>query len=292
MSLEIRWIEDLLALERELSISKAAAIRHVTQSAFTRRIQNIEDILGFKVLNRYNKNIEFTDAGQILLGSSKSIQTQLNTTLRYLEKNMSNDELAIKFAISHSLTTQFFPKFIHALTETIDELKIEIIASNVEQGLGLLKDGSCDFLICYCDQKIIKKLGHDLFTFKKVFSVEILPVTINDSRYKSHQLEQHFSLLSYSKQAYLKECVDNLIINKLNYRTLYETDNAVDLKGLVLQGLGVAWLPRLLIENELKEGILRLFNTTQYNFFQDIYLIRNKINSSKKTDYIWSFLNN
>ena len=42
MTLEIRWIEDLLALEQEKSISQAAALRHVTQSAFTRRIQNIE----------------------------------------------------------------------------------------------------------------------------------------------------------------------------------------------------------------------------------------------------------
>ncbi|WP_373867713.1 LysR family transcriptional regulator, partial [Acinetobacter bereziniae] len=38
MTLEIRWIEDLLALDQEKSISKAAALRHVTQSAFTRRI--------------------------------------------------------------------------------------------------------------------------------------------------------------------------------------------------------------------------------------------------------------
>ncbi|MBO6110972.1 MAG: LysR family transcriptional regulator [Methanobrevibacter sp.] len=59
MTLEIRWIEDLLALEQEKSISQAAEIRHVTQSAFTRRIQNIENALGFQILKRYSKNIDF-----------------------------------------------------------------------------------------------------------------------------------------------------------------------------------------------------------------------------------------
>ena len=59
MTLEIRWIEDLLALEQEKSISQAAALRHVTQSAFTRRIQNIENSLGFQILKRYSKNIDF-----------------------------------------------------------------------------------------------------------------------------------------------------------------------------------------------------------------------------------------
>jgi DNA-binding transcriptional LysR family regulator len=52
-------------------------------------------------------------------------------------------------------------------------------------------------------------------------------------------------LLSYSKQAYLRKCVDDIIENQLNYRILYETDNASDLKELVLQGLGIAWLPKL-----------------------------------------------
>ena len=289
MSLEIRWIEDLLALEQENSFSKAAALRHVTQSAFTRRIQNIEYSIGFKILKRYSKNIEFTDAGQILLASSKSIQNQLSTTLHYLEKNIKNDELSVKFAVSHSLTTQFFQKFIHALTEEIEALKLEIIASNLEQGMRLLKDGSCDFLICYCDRNTLQQLDDDLFASRKIFSMEVLPVTINDTRYKQYQLDQHFPLLAYSKHAFLRKCVDEVIVNKLNFRTLYETDNAGDLKALVMQGLGVAWLPRLLVESEIQEAKLRIFDTDQYNFYQDVYIIRSKITSSKKIDYIWNF---
>ncbi len=290
MSLEIRWIEDLLALEQENSFSKAAALRHVTQSAFTRRIQNIEYSIGFKILKRYSKNIEFTDAGQILLASSKSIQNQLNTTLHYLEKNIKNDELSVKFAVSHSLTTQFFPKFIHALTEDIEALKLEIIASNLEQGMRLLKDGSCDFLICYCDRNTLQQLDHELFASRKIFEMEVLPVTINDTRYKQYQLDQRFPLLAYSKHAFLRKCVDEVIVNKLNFRTLYETDNAGDLKALVMQGLGVAWLPKLLVESEIQEGKLRVFDTEQYNFYQDVYIIRSKITASKKIDYIWNFL--
>ena len=94
MTLEIRWIEDLLALDQEKSISKAAALRHVTQSAFTRRIQNIEEALGFQILKRYSKSIDFTDAGQVLLSTSKNIKNQMNTTINYLEKNIKDNELS------------------------------------------------------------------------------------------------------------------------------------------------------------------------------------------------------
>ena len=288
MTLEIRWIEDLLALEKEKSISKAAEIRHVTQSAFTRRIQNIEDTLGFQILKRHNKNIDFTDAGQILLSSSKNIQNQLTTTIQYLEKNIKNNELSIKFSVSHSLITQFFPQFIHKLYADIEDIKLEIIASNLKQGMRLLKEGSCDFLICYCDQHTLKQLDHAYFAFHKITEMEILPVAATHSKFQNYSLDQNFPLLAYSKQAYLRKCVDECIEDSLDYRILYETDNAGDLKALVLQGLGVAWLPRLLIENEILENKLKVFD--QYNFYQDVYIIRSKIIFSEQMNYIWNSL--
>ncbi|MDI1222579.1 MULTISPECIES: LysR substrate-binding domain-containing protein [Acinetobacter] len=287
MTLEIRWIEDLLALEQEKSISQAAEVRHVTQSAFTRRIQNIENAFRFQILKRYSKNIDFTEAGQILLASSKNIQNQLNATINYLEKNIKNNELNIRFAVSHSLTTQFFPRFINDSLINLEDLKLEIIASNFKQGLGLLKDGSCDLLICYCDQKTLQQLDLSLFVFHKIVKMEILPVTALDNGIPKYSIDQPFPLLAYSKQAYLRNCVDEVIEKNLNYRTLYETDNASDLKELVIQGLGIAWLPKLLIEKEISENKLKIIDNKNYNTSQDVYIIRHKIIISNSINQIW-----
>lgn len=288
MTLEIRWIEDLLALDQEKSISKAAAIRHVTQSAFTRRIQNIEESLGFQILKRYSKNIDFTDAGQVLLSTAKNIKNQMDTTIKYLEKNIKDNELSIKFAVSHSLITQFFPKFIQKLYLDYNDLKLEIIAANLQQGIHLLKEGSCDFLICYCDQLTLQQLDLTLFTYHKIVNMQIVPVTASKNGLPNYQLNQTFPLLAYSKQAYLRKCVDKIIESKLNYRTLYETDNASDLKALALQGLGVAWLPRLLIEEEINENKLKILDG--YSFFQDIYIVRSNIIYSQKINFVWNYL--
>lgn len=288
MTLEIRWIEDLLALDQEKSISKAAALRHITQSAFTRRIQNIEEALGFQILKRYSKNIDFTDAGQVLLLTSKNIKNQMDITIKYLEKNIKDNELSIKFAVSHSLTTQFFPQFIEKLYANYEDLKLEIIASNLQQGIRLLTEGSCDFLLCYCDQRSLEQLDLTLFSYHKVINMEILPVTLIKNNLPQYTLSQTFPLLAYSKQAYLRKCVDELIEKKLSYRTLYETDNASDLKALALQGLGVAWLPRLLIEEEIKENKLKVLD--DFIFFQDIYLIRTNMIFSQKINFVWDYL--
>ena len=51
MQLEIRWIEDLIAIEQTGSLSRAASLRCVSQSAFTRRIQQLEQHVGFALLD-------------------------------------------------------------------------------------------------------------------------------------------------------------------------------------------------------------------------------------------------
>lgn len=288
MTFEIRWVEDLLALEQEKSISRAAELRHITQSAFTRRIQNIQDTLGFQILKIDSKTVNFTDVGQILLSTAKNIKNQMDTTINYLEKNIKDNELSIKFAVSHSLITQFFPQFIQNLYSDYDDIRLEIIASNLHQGIYLLKEGSCDFLICYCDQMTLQQLDQSLFSYHKIVNMEIVPVTICKNNQPKYSFNKNFPLLAYSCKAYLRQCVDKMIEGKLNYKILYETDNAGDLKALALHGLGVAWLPKLLIEGEINEGKLQIIDNC--SFFQDINIIRSKVTYSKKINFVWNYL--
>jgi len=57
---------------------------------------------------------------------------------------------------------------------------------------------------------------------------------------------------------------------------------------LALQGLGVAWLPRLLIEEEINESKLKILDG--YSFFQDIYIVRSNIIYSQKINFVWNYL--
>jgi DNA-binding transcriptional LysR family regulator len=47
--MELKWLEDLLALLEEGSISRAAARRHVTQPAYSRRVRQLEQWLGVEL---------------------------------------------------------------------------------------------------------------------------------------------------------------------------------------------------------------------------------------------------
>ncbi|MGZ7882478.1 LysR family transcriptional regulator [Acinetobacter soli] len=293
MSLEIRWIEDLLTLEQERSFSKAAERRFVSQSAFTRRIQQLEQALGYAILERNSRYMEFTDAGQILLATAKSIEQQLNATLALLNNLNRSNEVTIKFAVVHSLSSTFFSKFLRLFPDYIKDFKIELVAANVGEGFKLLKEGACDFLICYSDETKLKAINSDVLTHLKLGDTEIVPVTlIDEDGNAKYDINHRFPLLSYSKNAYLRNLVDQVISNKLEYRILYETDHANNLKDFVLQGAGIAWLPKITLEEDLLKKKLKIINAREYIIKQQIFIFKNKI---RKDDYLkifWDSLRN
>ena len=64
--MELKWLEDLLVLLEERSISRAAARRHVTQPAYSRRIRQLEAWLGVELVDRSTKPIKIRDAALAL----------------------------------------------------------------------------------------------------------------------------------------------------------------------------------------------------------------------------------
>ncbi|WP_445115503.1 LysR substrate-binding domain-containing protein [Acinetobacter sp. WZC-1] len=292
MNLEIRWIEDLLALEKTRSISKAAEVRFISQSAFTRRLQHIEQTLGFQVVERNFRDIQFTEAGQVLLSTARNIARQLHETITLLHNMEKENNLSIRFAVAHSLASNFFSNFIKLFPGNIANFKLEIIATNVNEGINLLKEGSCDFMICYADTQLISTINSSILSYMKIGETDIIPVTLMDQhQHKKFNIHQNFPLITYSPKAYLRLLVNKLLIAEhLNYRVLYETDNANNVKDLVLQGLGIAWLPELTVSNELSAGQLAICDERLIYRNQRIYIFKSNLMHRESILMLWEKL--
>lgn len=288
MSLEIRWIEDLIALETEGRISKAAELRCVSQSSFTRRIQHLEDVLGFNVINRDSKHVSFTEVGRILLKTSKTIKTQLDDMLDLLREQQQEQQGSIKIAISHSLIAQFLPKFIHSLPNSLQDIHYEISSVNLWEGLKKLMQGSCNFFICYGDEDLIRSLNPAMLTYLKLQDIQVVPVGLNQDGHPKFDIDQPFPLLAYGRETFLKTFVDQKI-KALHYKKLYEADNAQDLRELTLQGLGIAWLPYPLVEEDLLSGKMTRFDE-KYQFSNQIYIIKSKVSDPENVNLFWNQL--
>ena len=60
--MQLKWLQDVLAVARCVSLTEAAAERRVTQPAFSRRLRALEAWLGTDVVDRSHKTAHLTPA--------------------------------------------------------------------------------------------------------------------------------------------------------------------------------------------------------------------------------------
>ena len=102
MPVEIKWLEDFLALASTLNFSKAADERHVTQSAFSRRIRQLEAWLGATLVDRATYPSRLTEAGAKFVPVAQETLKQLYQARRNLQQAYSYLE---KYALAPRIAT-------------------------------------------------------------------------------------------------------------------------------------------------------------------------------------------
>ncbi|MEY2688272.1 MAG: hypothetical protein RL375_2470, partial [Pseudomonadota bacterium] len=110
--METRWLEDFVSLAETRSFSRSAQLRHVTQPAFSRRIQALEAWAGVDLVDRSSYPTRLTPAGQTLLGQALEIIGNLQATRNLLLGHQNQTQDMVDFAVPHSLAFTFFPHWV------------------------------------------------------------------------------------------------------------------------------------------------------------------------------------
>jgi DNA-binding transcriptional LysR family regulator len=147
--METKWLEDFVSLAETRSFSRSAQLRHVTQPAFSRRIQSLEAWAGTDLVDRSSYPTRLTPAGETLYDQSLEVLQALQSTRAMLRGHTTAAQDVVEFAVPHTLAFTFFPAWVSELREKFGPLKSRLIALNVHDAVMRLVEGSCDLLIAY-----------------------------------------------------------------------------------------------------------------------------------------------
>ena len=278
MNLETKWLEDFVALAATRSFSQAASKRFVTQPAFSRRIRSLENMLGLTLVNRACTPVELTESGQLFLVTARSMVDQLGEVVRHLHNVEGQQGEVLQISAAHSLTLGFFPEWIARLRREGLPLSTRLVATNVGEAVHALREGACDLILAYYDPDASMQMDPEIFPSLHLGRTEMLPVcAVDDQGQPLFDLDGNASvpLLAYSAGAFLGRSVNQLLRQRgLRSTTVYETAMADSLKSMALQGMGVAWVPRLSVTGELARGELVICAGEQWQVPLEIRLYR------------------
>ncbi len=259
--METKWLEDFVSLAETRSFSQSAKLRHVTQPAFSRRIQALEAWAGVDLVDRSSYPTRLTVAGQTLHAQAIDMLQSLQTSRAMLRGHASDNQNVVEFAVPHTLALTYFPGWMAGLQHQFGEIKSRLTALNVHDAVLRLVEGGCDFLIAYHHPSQPLQLDPDRFDMV-VLGEELLapfakPTQTGQSLFELPATARKSApYLAYASGAYLSRVVDfllNDIKTTVHLNRVYETDMAESLKAMALEGHGVAFLPLSAVQKEVRE---------------------------------------
>ncbi|MEP7058362.1 MAG: LysR substrate-binding domain-containing protein [Caldimonas sp.] len=301
--METKWLEDFVSLAETRSFSRSAQLRHITQPAFSRRIQSLEAWAGIDLVDRSSYPTRLTPAGETFHAQALEIIGALQATRNMMRGHTATGADMIEFAVPHSLAFTFFPHWVMDLRERFGALKSRLIALNVHDAVMHLTEGSCDLLLAYHHPLQPLPLSPERYEMLSLGEETLAAYAKADAngeplfRLPGPQ-GARVPFLSYASGAYLGRLVEAITRRApmpLNLEAIYETDMAEGLKAMAIEGHGLAFLPTNSVAQELAAGrLVRAARPGTHELTMEIRIYRERPevarHSKPGAGALWQFL--
>jgi DNA-binding transcriptional LysR family regulator len=252
---ELHSLQVFLTVANEKSFSRAAEKLFRTQPAISLAVQRLEQELGEKLIDRSGKDLILTDAGRSVLEYARrfqSLQLELENSLAELRDN-SAGRLIVG---ANESTTLYLLQHIEKYRELYPKVKVQIRRSLSSKLPNELLDGNLELgVISYdpSDERIQSKV---IYTDSLAFIVspkhrlahrKSVPLTdLGGETFIAH------NVLSPYRDVVLREFQSH----KVPLRMEVEMPTIETIRKLVQNDVGVAFLPRMCVEQEIAQGLL------------------------------------
>ena len=185
--LSLDLIRGFVAVGRRMSITLAAQDLYITQSAVSRQIRALEDLLGVKLLTRGHRSIAFTPEGDRLFRSANSAVQQLQDAIGAIRVGAVRHPVTITCTIGFA-SLWLLPR-LRNFQQEHPGVDLRIAASDRVEDL---RSEGIDLAIRYCARKTAPEGA------VRLFGETVVPVAHPalgiDSLDSPRSLERHFLL--------------------------------------------------------------------------------------------------
>ena len=288
--MRLEWIDDILAVLDEGSLTRAAEKRFLTQSAFTRRVRMIEENIGTVLFDRSRKPVTLMPGVGEMEAELRDLSNRLRQLRTSLKSASGSNSSSMAVACQHALTTTISSKIVGILSE--HEKTVRVRSGNRDECLMQLLSGEVDLSVMY------EMPGEQTPAVSTAFDSVVLgtdvhiPVCIPSIQHLADQGE--IPIIGYPTDVFLGQLFDRIIAPQLpagvTVSRKAETSLTLAMLKFVLDGHGIAWLPHSLIQDHLVSGKLIRLESNLPQQPLEIKMFRLSGDQNARDEAIWKQL--
>ena len=289
-------MEDFLALDSKRSFSQAAQLRCISQPAFSRRIQSLEEWFGTILIDRATSPITLTPAGKNFRSYALQVIGQTQEAKQFFLSQHVAKTSVVRFAVAHTLATSFFPVWYHSIKSLLNQTGVsaQVNATNVMEGAKALQERETDFFVSFHHPDLTQFLPPDRFQSVLLASEPFLPCSavVNEKvLFDFDDLDStQVPYLAYAPGTFFSQLVDMLhfqAYGSLRLQKVFQTQMAEAVKAMVLAGHGVGWLPLSCVSAELEQGRIRAIGGSALRTHVEVRIYRSATLHSLLVESLW-----
>lgn len=284
--MDIESLKDLVTLADCKSFSKAAALRNITQPAFSRRIRALETAVGAELIDRRSKGFKLTLSGQRFLKHAQNLVDLAEDAVSDAQSTLTRLQEPVYLVTPSFLSKTFFPAWYKNLQRDVPGLTMRISHQSGSAAIEELRKGLADFALVLNAKKIESCYTFDGLQTRVIGRDRMLPVCSRHAKNRDH-------LLMHERGSYMSRCADVVLGKKAaSGKVVFESGSTGLLKEMALAGFGTAVLQESMVQDDLAQGYLQpAFDGPRLEC--EILLVRGLHLSCKKAEALWGLsLNN
>jgi DNA-binding transcriptional LysR family regulator len=227
------------------NFSRAAEAVHISQPAFSRRIDKLEQALGVKLLDRTTRRVSLTAVGRDFARKVQALLDDLDGTLLGIRGIAASRLGEVTIACVPSTVYYYVSQVIRRYRETYPKIRVKILDASASEVLDAVSRSEVDFGLNF-----IGAQEPDI-EFKPLQAERFVAACRRDHPLARKRRASWADLAQYDFIAISKASGNRLLIDQAlaglpnRPQSLYETEHITTLLGLVEAGLGVAAVPAL-----------------------------------------------
>jgi DNA-binding transcriptional LysR family regulator len=248
------WTVELGGLE------EAAARLHTTQSAISKRVQELEAALGVELFDRTRRRARVTPQGQEVLPLAAELLT-MRTRIMDVAAATKHPPRTLRLGVTELTALTWLPQLIQRVRASHPHVTFEPIVDTSARLLERLKVSGLDLAVV---PDAFRDGQYDTIPLDSVeYAWMCSPSYLSDVTSMKLQELEGYTIIAQLHGSGLGQIVSRwLSDNQVNINGALSSSNLTAIASLTLSGMGISYLPRGIFETIIQSGQLQVIKTT------------------------------
>jgi len=244
INLSTRELTAFVTLAEQRSFTRAAALTHLSQPAFSALIRALEENLGVRLFDRTTRSVELTAEGEVLLQSSRRLLRDVEQALADLRDHASRRRGRVAIAVLPSLAAGWLPPLLARYHAAHPGVTLDVADVLSDACIERVRSGAADFALA-SSRTATPELRTDEFCTDSFHVVcrHDHPLTKLRGRVQVDHLAP-YPIVQLARSSSVRQYLDAAIY-PLQLHTVVELDQLSTVAGMVRAGLGITIVPSL-----------------------------------------------